>query len=65
MKGFPIISGIDGDIVRALGWLQLPILRHSGGDNVWYWIGRRLGIAHIDEDIHWNHKSAYMGQGEA
>ena len=65
MKGFPIISGIDGDIVRALGWLQFPRLKHSGGDNVWYWIGKRLGIAHVDEDIHWNHNTAYLGKGEA
>lgn len=64
IKGFPIISGIDGDIVRAIGWLQYPKLKHSAGDNIWYWIARRLNILHIDEDVHWLHRSAYFNDGE-
>lgn len=34
---FPMI---DGDIVRALGWLQLPTLKHYCGDLVWKFIGK-------------------------
>lgn len=65
MKGFPIISGVDGDIPRALGWLQHPNLKHTGGDNVWYWIGKRLDAAVLDESIVWNHNTAFLGMGEA
>ena len=37
---FPVISG---DIVRALGWLQLPALIHGlYGDNMWLIIGKML-----------------------
>jgi len=64
MKGFPIISGIDGDIPRALGWLQYPKLKHTAGDNIWYWLGKRLDMAYLDEDIHWNHHNALLGDGE-
>lgn len=64
VKGFPQVSVIDGDIVRALGWVQYPKLKHSAGDNVWYWIARRMGILHIDESVHYRHRSAYFNDGE-
>ncbi len=35
---------IDGDIVRALGWLQMPTLNKYCGDVVWRFIGDNLGI---------------------
>ena len=63
-EGFPIISGIDGDIVRAIGYLQYPRFKHSCGDNFWYWIARRLDVLEIDKDVHWNHNNAYFGRGE-
>lgn len=34
---FPMI---DGDIVRSLGWLQLPTLTHYCGDLVWKFLGK-------------------------
>jgi len=64
VEGFPIISVIDGDIIRSLGWLQYPDLRHSCGDNVWYWIARRLKILNIHRDIIYRHRSAYFNDGE-
>lgn len=64
VKGFPQTSVIDGDIIRALGWVQYPKLRHSAGDNVWYWIARRMNILHIDESVHYRHRSAYFKDGE-
>lgn len=35
----PIISG---EIIRSLGWLQMPLLTHLGGDCVWMYLGQRL-----------------------
>lgn len=64
IEGFPIFSVIDGDICRALGWVQLPELIHSCGDNVWYWIARRMNILEIHKDIFYIHKSYYFKDGE-
>jgi len=51
---FPMI---DGDIVRALGWLQLPSLNRYCGDVVWRTIGNSLGILDYHDDVkithHW------------
>ncbi len=38
----PMSSVINGDLVRATGWLQYPKLISLSGDNIWYWIGKRL-----------------------
>ncbi len=59
-KGFPVISVIDRRIPDAVGWLQYPELRHSGGDNVWYWIGKRMGILHFDETMEFEHKNPFI-----
>lgn len=45
---FPMI---DGDIVRALGWLQLPTLNRYCGDVVWKFIGERLDILEYVPDV--------------
>ena len=62
---FPITSVIDGDIVRKIGWLQYPKLRHSCGDNIWFWIGKRSDCLYFDGKYHTDHNSAYFGRGEA
>ena len=53
----PTTSVIDGDICRALGWLQMPGLIHLYGDVVWRDIGTTLGILeyHPEVDIEHNH----------
>lgn len=61
---FPITSVIDGDIVRALGWLQYPELRHSCGDNIWYWIARRTDSSYTNPSYHTDHISPYFGLAE-
>lgn len=50
---FPMI---DGDIVRALGWLQMPTLHRYAGDCVWKVIGEHLGILEYVEDVVIEHK---------
>jgi len=62
---FPITSVIDGDIVREIGWLQYPKLKHSCGDNIWYWIGKRAECLCFNGNFHTEHRSAYFGLGEA
>lgn len=61
---FPITSVIDGDIVRAIGWLQHPDLRHTCGDNIWYWIGKRSDSLYSNTKYHTEHHSPYFGLGE-
>lgn len=52
---FPMI---DGNIVRALGWLQMPTLERYCGDVVWRFIGQQLNILNHVKDVniehHWN-----------
>lgn len=62
---FPYTSCIDGDIIRALGWIQYPKLRHSAGDNVWYWLARRMNILFCDELVRYVHRSAYFNDGDS
>ena len=57
-ENMPTTSVISGDIVRALGWLQMPTLTHLYGDEVWKHIGNELKILHyvpevIIEHNHW------------
>lgn len=46
---------IDGDIVRALGWLQLPTLERYSGDVVWRFLGQQLGILHYVPEVQIEH----------
>lgn len=58
-KDMPTTSVIDGDIVRALGWLQMPKLQFTQGDAVWKALGHRLNILKhypkvVIEHRHWS-----------
>lgn len=52
----PTASVISGDIVRALGWLQLPTLHHLCGDCVWDYIGKKLKILHYNKAVIMEHE---------
>lgn len=45
---FPMI---DGDIVRALGWLQMPNLERYAGDVVWKFIGQECKILNYVPEV--------------
>ncbi len=45
---FPMISG---DIVRKVGWLQLPSLNRYGGDIVWKFIGQQAKCLHYVPEV--------------
>lgn len=50
---FPMI---DGDIVRATGWLQMPKLERYYGDNCWHFMGKHLDIMNYVPDVKIEHK---------
>lgn len=54
-KNLPTFPMIDGNIVRALGWLQLPGLKKYCGDVVWKFIGESLKILEYREDVSIRH----------
>jgi hypothetical protein len=47
---------ISGDIVRAVGWLQMPLLYKYCGDTVWNEIGRFAKCLHYVEGVSIEHK---------
>lgn len=50
---FPMI---DGDIVRALGWLQMPLLSKYCGDVVWKFIADNLKLLNYNPEVIIEHK---------
>ena len=67
---FPMI---DGNIVRSLGWLQMPTLEKYCGDVVWRFIGKQCGclsyhgnvfikhnwLGEVDNETHSKDKEAF------
>jgi hypothetical protein len=61
----PTCPVIDGDIIRSIGWLQMPLLNYMYGDSVWKVIGLKLGILRyvpsvVIEHNHWINRKAEM-----
>lgn len=52
----PTSSIVSREIVKALGWLQMPTLTHLFGDNVWQHIGQACGCLFYREDIVVEHR---------
>ena len=42
---------IGGDLVRAIGWLGLPVTQHYFIDTVWRFLGEQLGNIHRLDDV--------------
>lgn len=42
---------IDGEIARAVGWLQQPTLNRYAGDVTWRFLGQQLGILNHVKDV--------------
>ncbi len=60
----PTTSVICGEIIRALGWLQMPGLTHLYGDMVIKHLGEALGILDYYEDIVVEHCHYLAGKGD-
>ena len=43
---------------------MFPSHDRSGGDNVWYWIGRRLKILNYDQDVIYEHNNYFLDRGD-
>ena len=56
---YPSHTMISGNIVRTLGWLQLPALKHLCGDWVWGTIGKGTGRLHYDQNVIIQHKHPF------
>ena len=56
---YPSTSVINGDIVRTLGWLQLPTLIHLCGDLVWNIIGVNCNCIKYFNDVIIEHITPY------
>lgn len=52
----PTFPMIDGDIVRALGWLQMPQLNRYSGDMIWKFIGQECGILNYVPEVKITHQ---------
>ena len=51
----PTIVFIGGDLVRTVGWLCPPGLKHLWLDTLWGEIGKALGVTHFCRDIEMEH----------
>lgn len=64
-ENMPTAPFISGNIVRELGWLQMPTLKHLGGDCVWGAIGKGLNKLFyfpeiIIEHVHYQARKAVI-----
>ena len=50
-QALPTAPMISANIVKALGWLQMPRLTHLYGDSVWKTIGHKLNILYYCHDV--------------
>lgn len=50
-ENLPTFPMIDGDIARALGWLQMPTLERYCGDVVLGFIGKQLNILEYHPEV--------------
>jgi len=60
-RKFPVTSVIDGDIVRALGWLQMPTLEYLYGDTVWNILGYQADCLKYNKDVIIEHDHFLFG----
>src|SRR3990167_4920513 len=56
---YPSHTIVSGNIVRALGWLQMPALKHLCGDWVWGAIGKGTGRLFYDQNVIIQHKHPF------
>lgn len=55
----PTTSVISREIIEALGWIQLPGLKHLFGDNVWYHIGKHTKCLNYRKEVFIEHRHVF------
>lgn len=64
-ENMPTTSVISGNLIRVLGWLQMPMLTHLYGDNIWKAIGESLGRLFYCPDVRIQHEHPANGSTKA
>lgn len=55
-QNMPTTNVISSEIIKTLGWLQLPTLTHLYGDSVWGYLGRQAECLYHRPDVIIEHK---------
>lgn len=61
----PTAVFMHAEIVRRLGWMALPTLRHLYCDNAWLDLGQALGSATYLDDVIIEHLHPHAGKAES
>lgn len=63
-EALPTQCAMSANIVRALGWMCPPVLRHLWIDNFWLDLGRAAGCLRYLPDVVVEHMHPYNGKAE-
>lgn len=63
-ENLPTFPFISQEIVKAVGWLQMPLLNRYYGDMVWKYIGQNAGCIYYCHYIIIEHMHQLAGKGE-
>lgn len=63
-EALPTQCAMSASIVRTLGWMCPPVLRHLWIDNFWLDIGTRAGCLRYLPDVLVEHMHPYVGKAE-
>lgn len=63
-REFPVTSVIDGDLVRAIGWLQCPRVDYLFGDTVWDVLAEQAKCKYYFPDVLIEHRHFLFGTSE-
>lgn len=55
---------ITSNIVKALGFITPPVLKHLYADNFWQALGKGLGSLYYFPSVHWEHLHYMAGKSE-
>lgn len=61
----PTTSVISREIVESLGYLQMPLLTHLFGDNVWNYIGRACDCIYYVPEVIIEHRHVFARKAQA
>lgn len=63
-ENLPTFPFISQEIVKAVGWFQMPLLNRYYGDMVWKYIGQNAGCLYYCHYITIEHMHQLAGKGE-
>lgn len=63
-ENLPTFPFISQEIVKSIGWLQMPLLNRYYGDMVWKYIGQNIGCIYYCHYVIIEHMHYLAGKGE-